>query len=621
MTSAVAAGKVLSERHTTSLSLFLSHTTATESLHGGQPRLALKVDAEDMSTNLSDDMKRRACAVHLAKELAQLARTQAAAARNDVTHVLTREAQLERARELEHVALVWSLVDTLWGPPGVGPSASLQEVEAGLVQQQERGSQSHAQSMARRRAFSAWISEAAALVSALTPEGNSGDVNADEPALAAILACLASHDMARACMLASEAGDARLALLIAQAGGPLPLRELVREQLKDWYERKADGFVSAARLKIYALLAGLVVWPETPYARRQDHPGPVAVCDGLHWLQALGLHLWYVTPAAAPIRMAVDAYDSAFRQQIPAPAAADRDRSASASTFAAAAPLPPYCGDRHAVQAALLTKEKTATFDVLYHVLRAFTHKEDRNLEALLSTVTYTSRKLDQQLAWQLYVVLRGVGFESLPEATECRLHLDYASRLEEAGLWSWAGFVLAHIAPSVPRGDAVRALVLRCCGAAPAPDAVLCRIGTPTEWQHRARALHAQSVAEALRCKGAKAAAQRHFRQQMDELLLAGAPGEALEVVLVHLASPLLAAEAYAVLHSLLDRVLAALGASTQTPKGALNELGVHLRSCTRLLVEYTQMQAGGAASTQVREERSELRTEEWMDTNERGL
>src|SRR3569623_1104679 len=133
-----------------------------------------------------------------------------------------------------------------------------------------------------------------------------------------------------------NAGDGRLALLLAQASGPLQHRHLVLKQLQDWAERQADHFISRKRLKIYALLAGTMVWPEGPQPS-SVFADQVFVCEQLPWLRALGVYLWYGCPATASVADVINAFDGGFSSDVQPQVSS---ATAASAVFAAPAPLP-----------------------------------------------------------------------------------------------------------------------------------------------------------------------------------------------------------------------------------------------------------------------------------------
>ena len=50
---------------------------------------------------------------------------------------------------------------------------------------------------------------------------------------------------------------------------------------------QTQRYISRPRLRLYALLAGLMVW------EGEEGEGEVNVCCGLDWKRVFGLHLWY----------------------------------------------------------------------------------------------------------------------------------------------------------------------------------------------------------------------------------------------------------------------------------------------------------------------------------------
>ena len=48
-------------------------------------------------------------------------------------------------------------------------------------------------------------------------------------------------------------------------------------------------FIKKERIKIYALLAGTMVWPMSGDTAGLSH---VNVCEGLDWKRVLAIHLW-----------------------------------------------------------------------------------------------------------------------------------------------------------------------------------------------------------------------------------------------------------------------------------------------------------------------------------------
>ena len=71
------------------------------------------------------------------------------------------------------------------------------------------------------------------------------------------------------------------------------------------HTHKAHLHISLPRLRIYVVLAGLMVW--------EAYDCQVNVCQGLDWKRSLALHLWYHCQPSAPLREALGEYMQAFQ--------------------------------------------------------------------------------------------------------------------------------------------------------------------------------------------------------------------------------------------------------------------------------------------------------------------
>ena len=93
-------------------------------------------------------------------------------------------------------------------------------------------------------------------------------------------------------------------------------RTYLLHQLNEWEREKATEFIDYDRLKLYVLLAGLMVW-EVAGIREVTGVRGVNVCEKLDWKRALALHLCYGCGLAAPVREVVDKYYNAFQVSSP----------------------------------------------------------------------------------------------------------------------------------------------------------------------------------------------------------------------------------------------------------------------------------------------------------------
>ena len=101
--------------------------------------------------------------------------------------------------------------------------------------------------------------------------------------------------------MARKHRDLRLNLLLAQCSrGSTVFRELLKKQLSVWDKIGATDFIMVERLRIYALLAGLVVWETGKLI--------LSSCNDVEWQRNLAVHLWSVVCVCVCARACVCAY-------------------------------------------------------------------------------------------------------------------------------------------------------------------------------------------------------------------------------------------------------------------------------------------------------------------------
>lgn len=93
-----------------------------------------------------------------------------------------------------------------------------------------------------------------------------------------------AFELEEACKIAREVGDHCVALLMAQLCSGMPIKELIKQQIKLWKHAGVDENISLDRLKLFALVAG------EPFVHAKH--GPIDVCEGFDWKRALAVHLW-----------------------------------------------------------------------------------------------------------------------------------------------------------------------------------------------------------------------------------------------------------------------------------------------------------------------------------------
>lgn len=262
---------------------------------------------------------------------------------------------------------------------------------------------------------------------------------------ARVFALLSGNQVEKAAEAALDAGDLRLATLVARAGGNPGFRRDVRLQLDRWRELGISAHIDGDYRKVYSVLAGVVGVSEGVRGRDTvEEIKEVVIHAGLDWKRAFGLQLWFGTPFGATLGDAVDAYESALADEKPP-----------------AAPLPWY--QERPEQAAALRKWKTPgdAKDALYYLINLYTNSATP-LEAVLDPSNFGTTPLDCRLPWHVYMILARTlkcrDFEDREEsgmddededgvsAKAEALTRSYAMQLEVLGAWEKAAFVLLHL-------------------------------------------------------------------------------------------------------------------------------------------------------------------------------
>ncbi|WFD25302.1 hypothetical protein MNAN1_000271 [Malassezia nana] len=346
-------------------------------------------------------------------------------------------AQLYAVDDKQYAAQLWHLASALFDPLDLAlPTPPNDDASAATLV-------AHVTQRRRKAALSMWLARAVA-----------GSVQAEVRAhLAAsrsteqVFALLSGHQVEEAAEAAMDAGQVRLATLVAQAGGSLEMRADLQEQLAVWRTEGVDADVDMAVLRVYELLAGNVTHAKVGDARGRPKQ-TLAMAAGLDWRRALGLHVWYGTAWEAPLSASVRSYEAAWREG---------DHTA--------APLPPYQAEAPLglLRKRELIQQEGAPRDALYELLLLHVD-EAYPLEHALEPRHFGRSALDHTLSWHLLMYLsRALGVRSLSDATVGeRLTTAYAAQLEAAGEWPWAAFVLLHLTDETMRQRAVQALLTR---------------------------------------------------------------------------------------------------------------------------------------------------------------
>ncbi|XP_069748351.1 nuclear pore complex protein Nup98-Nup96 isoform X2 [Narcine bancroftii] len=422
---------------------------------------------------------------------------------------------VDRAEGTEGVvrnwSLAWTLCEAVWG--------NLKELDASLSEPSP-----YVHQLARRKAFTHWLSRTAEEkieeeVAAMAHHKSHVD---------AVFSYLSGKRISEACKLAQQSGDHRMALLLAQACGSLPVRELLSRQLADWNHLMADSFMQEERLKIFALLAGKAVW--------KSSEGYINICSQLDWKRCLAFHLWYMLPPSASVADALNAFTEAFQG------------SENVERYARY-PLPPYLEDTtiDLIGAAETEDGSGPHQDICYHLLKLYSNRH-HELHPLLNPRTVTPDHLDFRLSWHLWAVLQALNYTHLSEKHQALVHTSYAAQLEAAGLWEWAIFVLLHIPNPQHRARAVREQLNRHCTLAQSDELrekeqfLQQQLAIPSQWIHDAKSLRAHREGD--------------IHKEALHLMEAGRWNQCHQLVVRHLASDAIINENYSYLNYFLGKL-----------------------------------------------------------------
>lgn len=257
-----------------------------------------------------------------------------------------------------------------------------------------------------------------------------------------VFALLSGHQVERASQTALDAGDVRLATLIARIGGNQAFRDEVALQLAKWKMHHIESEISPDYRKIYSLLAGMVGTSTGSTSRDGVDSAPeVFIPERLDWKRAFGLHLWYGSAFDADLADGLQRYQDAL-----------------SSTHAPALPIPWYQESSLSTAEARRWDTPSHTLDALFLLLNLYADTAT-SLELVLNPSTYGPTPLDFRLPWHLYTILalalRSRDFADRELATSedggfsaaaNALTSSYAAQLEELGQWDQAILVLLHL-------------------------------------------------------------------------------------------------------------------------------------------------------------------------------
>ena len=255
------------------------------------------------------------------------------------------------------------------------------------------------------------------------------DAVASAPSVnAQIFTLLTGNQVERACHLAMEAHNFKLASLIAQIGGSAEFRRDVAGQLIVWRESIADAWIDDGIRKIYALMAGdvTVIQASTstdPFQKASE----LRIDDGLDWKRTFGLQLWYGNYLEDTLLASVDAFEARTGTTQPKPWYLEGALKKKGSPWA--------------------TRNET---DALFELIKLSVDPA-YCLENVLNPRGYAPSPLDHRCVWHVYMLLsRGLQVSDFSSDAASfaasAVTASYAAQLEALGMYEHAVFVLLHL-------------------------------------------------------------------------------------------------------------------------------------------------------------------------------
>jgi nuclear pore complex protein Nup98-Nup96 len=236
----------------------------------------------------------------------------------------------------------------------------------------------------RKEALSKWLEGVVAPVVEAEVKGNFSGSAASKT-----FSLLTGHQIDKACEVAMDGGNLKLATLLSQAGGDLEFRMDIRAQLRTWREQRIDAHIDQNLRKIYALLGGIVDVLEGSNGTEVERCPDLPLSQKLDWKRVFGLHLWFGQPMDASIAQVFDAYDNHWRNA--------RDR--------AAAPIPWYFEEKSSGSKYWNLSRDENPPDAFYSLIKLYSDPAC-SLEALCSPLSFGPSPADFSILWHLYVIL-----------------------------------------------------------------------------------------------------------------------------------------------------------------------------------------------------------------------
>jgi len=385
----------------------------------------------------------------------------------------------------------------------------------------------------REDAFSKWLERTVAP----SVEQDVRSPTRQQGKFSAIFQLMTGNQIERACELAIQMGNYRLATLIAQCRRTdSTFKADMLQQNLIWRQLRVNAHIDRDLRKTYELISGNVKVSKGSGKKglQVDYSEDIGISEGLDWKRALGLHFWFQA-SEDDFWLAIKTYEDAFKNDRCVPP-----------------PIPWYMDASNPNTAdSVLNRWKLdgeePIYDAIFQIIKVFVDPT-YSLESVLEPRGFGPSPFDYRMPWHLYIliakVLRLRDFEdrepimkdletdsddaSVSESTSVSADLltsQYADQLNKLGLIKWAGFVLLHLEHPEGRTRVLKDLISRNIKAVTGnvEEFFVKNLKIPPSWIYlaRAQAAHYES----------------HFFEEYQLLLKSSRIVEAHKIVVLELA------------------------------------------------------------------------------------
>ncbi|OAV98684.1 hypothetical protein PTTG_07702 [Puccinia triticina 1-1 BBBD Race 1] len=378
-------------------------------------------------------------------------------------------------------------------------SALFDELELRIPKGASPGAVDRIKRIRREDAFTKWLEKTVAP----SVEQDVRSPSRQQGKFSAIFQLLTGNQIERACELAIQTDNYRLATLIAQCRrSDATFKTDMHQQTQIWRQLRVDAHIDRDLRKTYELISGNVTMSKGSGKKglQVDHSEDIGIGEGLDWKRALGLHFWFLAPDDN-VWLAVQTYEDAFKNArcTPPPIPWYMD----SSTASISEPVP----NRWKLD------PDQPVYDAIFQILKIFVDPT-YPLESVLEPRGFGPSPFDYRMPWHLYILIAKVmrlrDFEdrepimrdietysddtSLSESGSVSADIltsQYADQLNKLGLIKWAGFILLHLENPEGRARALKELISRNIKAVTGDveDFFVDKLKIPSTWIYLARA------------------------------------------------------------------------------------------------------------------------------------